>query len=326
MISRRAFISSVAGGLLTAPLTVEAQQTRVYRVGVIVQGGPYLGAVDGLRKALGELGLEEGKQFILHVRDGKGDLKAVEQAARDLEREKVDLIYSVASSVTLTVKRATKTVPIVFYAGTDPVTSGLVESFRKPRGRLTGVYGRLADLTAKRLEILKEMVPSLRRVVTFYNPDNPVAEQGIRATRDAARQLKVEFLERRVASVEELRAALRALRAGEADAYLAGNDAMVISQSALIIDTARAMKLSTMFQEQDSVAKGGLASYGVSYYAMGRLAATFVQRVLLGADPGELPVEQVDKLYFVINLKTAKALGLTIPSSVLLRADEVIHP
>src|SRR6266436_6117269 len=137
-MDRRAFLGAVAGGLLAGPQAVEAQQPRVYRVGVVLQGGPYLAAVDGLRKGLAELGLEEGKQLILHVRDGKGDLKAVEQAAGDLEREKVDLIYSVATSVTLAVKQATKKVPIVFNTGNDPVTFGLVQSFRKPGGRLTG--------------------------------------------------------------------------------------------------------------------------------------------------------------------------------------------
>ena len=326
MNSRRTFIRMLATGIVAAPLAAaEGQPARVYRVGVIVQGGPYLGAVDGLRKGLGELGLEEGKQFILHVREGKGDLKAVEEAAGDLEREKVDLIYSVASSVTLTVKRATKAVPIVFYAGSDPVAAGLVESFRKPGGRLTGIYGRLTDLTAKRLELLKEMVPRLRRVVTFYSLDNPAAQQSVKIARDAARQLKVELVEHRVGSVEELRAGLRALRAGEAGAYFSMPDSMVISQTALVLDTARAKKLPTMFIEQESVAQGGLASYGVSYSAIGRVSARYVQRILLGADLGDLPVEQLDRLYFVINLKTAKALGLTIPPSLLQRADQVIE-
>jgi putative ABC transport system substrate-binding protein len=325
MITRRDFVGTLAGGLLAAPLAAEAQQARVYRVGVILQGGPYLGAVDGLRKGLGELGLEEGKQFILHVREGKGDLKAVEEAAKDLEREKVDLIYSVATSVTLVVKGATKTVPIVFNVGGDPVAFGLVESFRKPGGRLTGTHNLGTELTAKRLELVKEMVRRLRRVVTFYNPDNRVAQRDVKGARDAARQLKVELVEHRVSSVEELRAGLRALRPGEADAYCATADAMVISQTALVIDTARAKKLPTMFTEQESVPQGGLASYGVSYFALGRLAAKYVQRILLGADPGDLPVEQLDRLYFVINLKTAKALGLAIPPSLLQRADEIIQ-
>ncbi len=324
-MDRRAFLGTLAGGLLASPVAAEAQQARVYRVGVVLQGGPYLGAVDGLRKGLAELGLEEGKQFILHVRDGKGDLKAVEQAAGDLEREKVDLIYSLGTRVTLVVKRATKTVPIVFNAGNDPVSTGLVESFRKPGGRLTGTYSRSAELTAKRLELLKEMVPRLRRVVTFYNPANLTTQLGVKIARDAARQLKVELVEHRVGSVEELRAGLRALRAGEADAFCSMPDGMVISQTALIIDTASAKKLPTMFIEQESVAQGGLASYGVSYAAIGRLSARYVQRILSGADPGDLPVEQLDRLYFVINLKTAKVLGLTIPQSLLLRADEVIQ-
>jgi len=169
------------------------------------------------------------------------------------------------------------------------------------------------------------MVPRLRRVVMFYDRNNRVAQRDMKLARDAARQLKVELVEHRVGSVEELRAGLRALRAGETDAFLSGADAMVVGETALVIDTARAKKLPTMFTELDSVVKGGLASYGVSYSTMGGLCARYVQRILLGASPGDLPVEQVDKLYFVVNLKTAKTLGLTIPQSLLQRADEVIQ-
>ncbi len=324
-MDRRAFVGMVAGGLLAAPLIAGAQQARVYRIGVILQGGPYSAAIDGLRDGLREVGLEEGKQFILHVRDTKGDLKLVEAAARSLEDQKVDLIYTLGASVTLAAKRATKSVPIVFYAGTDPVAVGLVESFHKPGGRLTGIHGQFTDLTAKRLELLKEMIPRLRRVVTFYSPDNPAARQSLKLARDAARQLKVELVERPVASVEELRAGLRALRPGEADAFFPVSDAMVVSQEELIIDTARAKRLPMMLSYKDNIAKGALASYGESYYELGRLSAKHVQRVLLGADPGDLPVEQLDRVHFVINLKNAKALGLTIPQSLLLRADQVIE-
>jgi putative ABC transport system substrate-binding protein len=311
--------------LFALPPAVEAQQARVYRVGVVLHGGPYFSSIDGLRDGLRELGFEEGRNFVLHVRDSKGDLKSVETAARSLEGEKVDLIFAMTTSVTLAAKRATKSVPIVFYAGTDPVSVGLVESFRKPGGRLTGIHGHFTRLTAKRLELLKEMVPRLRRVVTFYSPDNPAAQQSVKIARDAARQLKVELVERPVASVEELRAGLRALRPGEADAFLYVSDAMVASQAELIIESARAKRLPTMFQERGSVAAGALAAYGESFYTIGRLSAKHVQRVLLGADPRELPVEQNDRLHFIINLKTAKALGLTIPQSLLTRADEVIE-
>jgi putative ABC transport system substrate-binding protein len=311
--------------VLAATLAIEAQQARVYRVGVVLLGGPYSAAVDGLRDGLRELGLEEGKQFVLHVRDTKGDLKSVEAAARSLEKEKVDLIWAAPTSVTLAAKRATKSVPIVFSSGSDPVSVGLVESFRKPGGRLTGIHGQGVGLTAKRLQLLKEMLPRLRRVVTFYSPDNPAAQQSVKIARDAARQLKLELVERPVVSVEELRAALRALQPGEADAIFYVGDAMVGSQIELLIDKAKTMKLPTMVQERGIVAKGALAAYGESYYKMGRLSAKHVQRVLLGADPGDLPIEQVDTVQFVINLKTAKALGLTIPQSMLGRADEVIE-
>jgi putative ABC transport system substrate-binding protein len=262
--------------LFALPHAVEAQQPRVYRVGVILQGGIYSQAVDGLRDGLKELGLEEGKQFVLDVRDTKSDLKSVEVAARSLEGEKVDLIVAITTSVTLAAKRATKSVPIVFYGGTDPVSVGLVESFRKPGGRLTGIHRQTTLLTAKRLELLKEMIPRLRRVVTFYNPDNPAAQQAVKIARDAARQLKVELVERPVASVEELRAGLRALRPGEADAFFYVSDGMVTSQAELIIDTARAKRLPTMFQDKESVAKGALASYGESFYMIGRLSAKLV--------------------------------------------------
>jgi putative ABC transport system substrate-binding protein len=319
------FTSILILALLALPLEGETQQPRVYRVGVVFQGGPYASGVDGLREGLRESGLEEGKQFVLHVREGKGDLKSAEAAARSLEAEKVDLIVALTTSVTLAVKRATKSVPIVFYAGADPVSTGLVESFRKPGGRLTGIHGQGTDLTAKRLELLKEMIPRLRRVVTFYRPDSPSARQAATIARDVARQLKLELVEHPVASVEELRAGLRALRPGEADAFLYVSDAMVASQMELIIEIGRAKRLPTMVQERGSVAKGALAAYGESYYTIGRLSAKLVYRILLGADPGDLPVEGVDRFHFIINMTTAKALGLTIPQSVLVRADEIIE-
>ena len=200
------------------PLATAAQSPRVYRVGVVHFGGPYGAAVDGLREGLRELGFEEGQHYTLLVRDAKGDVKVAEAAARALERDTVDLIYSVSSTAALAAKRGTTRVPIVFYAGSDPVAIGLAESYRKPGGRLTGVHGQLTDLTAKRLELLKEIVPNLRRVVTFYNPDNPAPVRSMKFTREAAGRLKVELVERPIRSAEELRAGLLALRSREVDA------------------------------------------------------------------------------------------------------------
>src|SRR5262249_48285076 len=227
-MDRRAFVTGL-GAMLAAPRGTEAQQARGCSIGVILQGGPYYAAVDGLRDGLKELGLEERKQFILDVHDAKGDLKAVEPTARSLE-EQVDLIYTVGTSVTSAAMRATKRVPIGFYAGTDPVALGLVKSFREPGGRLTGIHSQSTDVTGKGLDLVKEMIRRLRRVVTCYNPDNPVARRSLTIARDAARQLKVELLERLVASVEELRAGLRALQPREADAFFFESDELVISQ------------------------------------------------------------------------------------------------
>jgi putative tryptophan/tyrosine transport system substrate-binding protein len=227
--------------------------------------------------------------------------------------------------VTLAARRATSRVPIVFYAGTDPVAAGLVESFRRPGGRLTGIHRQSTDLTAKRLELLKEVMPGARRIVTFYQPDNAAAQRSLKIARDAARRLKLELIERPVGSIEELSAGLRALQPGEVDAFFAVSDAMITSQTRLVIETIKTKNLPAMLQETGSVGQGALAAYGESYYELGRLSAKPVHRVLLGGNPGELPVEQVAKLHFVINLKTAKAMGLTIPPQVLARADEVIQ-
>ncbi|HEV8342381.1 MAG TPA: ABC transporter substrate-binding protein [Candidatus Binatia bacterium] len=324
-MKKRILLVAFATLVLASVHLAEAQQPKVYRVGVLLPSALGSEVVDGLRAGLKELGLEEGKQFVLEIRDTKGDLKAAEEAARNLEQEKVNLIFTTRTSVTIAAKRATADIPIVFSAGTDPVVLGLVESFAKPGGRLTGVYEPGTDLTAKRLEILKEIVPKLRRVLAFYDPRNPVASESARLAREEIARLRgVEFVERHFASVEELEAAIRAVRAGEVDAFFQLSDSMVNNQAQLIIETARVKKLPTMFLDQTSVIKGGLASYAVSFHELGRLSAKYVQRILAGVKPKDLPVEGVRKIDLVINLKTAQQIGLTIPPNVLARADKVI--
>jgi len=300
---------------------VQAQQPKVYRVGVITVGGPYYEVIDGLRAGLKQLGLEEGKQFILEIRDTKGDAKAAEEAAKDLEKEKVNLIYTTSTSVTLAARRATAEIPIVFCAGTDPVVVGLVDSFAKPGERLTGVYNRATDLTGKRLELFKEIVPQLRRVVTFYDPRNPVASESSKLARETARQMGIQLVERHIASAEELQAGVRALK----DAYFEVSDALVHIHAQLIIDTARGKRLPTMLIMQRSVVKGGLASFAVSFHEWGYLSAKYVQRILTGVKPKDLPVEGLDKIELVINQKTAKQIGVTIPPDLLTRATKIIR-
>ena len=261
----------------------------------------------------------------LLVRDTKGDLKAAEAAAKDLERDGVDVIVAIPTSVALATKRATVAVPIVFAAGSDPVAFGLVDSIARPGGRLTGVHFITADLTAKRLEILKELVPTLRRVVSFYNPGNPVAMSAMGLARDAARQLGVDLVERQVTSPQDIQQRLRDLSAADADAFFFVGDPTVLSQIASVLERITALRMPSVVIQPDLVREGALAGYGVSYRDVGRMAAPYVARVLAGAQRRDLPVEDVSRVLLTINLKTAAALGLTIPPSLIARADEVIE-
>jgi putative ABC transport system substrate-binding protein len=323
-VKRKFLIWLLATVFLTTASLSQAQQQKVHRIGVIMPGGPIAATIDGLRQGLADLSLQEGKQYALTIKDTQGDAKAAEEAARNFEREKVNLIYALTSTVIETAKGATTNVPIVFCIGSDPVTAKLVDSFAQPGGRLTGVHYLVRDLTAKRLEILKEILPKLSRVVTFYDPGRPVPTEGAKLGRQEAQRLGLKFIERHVTSVDELRKALQALKPGEADAFFFTADATVISQAQLIIDTANAKKIPTMFHEQTLVAKGALASYGQNYYQIGWISAKHVQQVLNGNHPRDLKIETVDNVELAINLKTAKQLGLTIPAQVLARASKVI--
>jgi len=258
------------------------------------------------------------------MRDWTGDAKAAEETARAFEREKVDLVYTTSTNSTIAAKRSTTSLPIVFCAGTDPVVVGLVNSFANPGGRRTGVYNPVTDLTAKRLEILKEIVPTLRRVITFYDPGRATAIESSKLGREAARRMGVRFIERHITSPEELQNNVRGLKDGEVDAYLAVSDPIASNQSQVIVEAAMTKRLPTMFDFLLHVTKGGLSSYTVSLHEVGRLSAKYVQRVLAGTKPSELPVQGVDKIELVLNLKTARQIGLTIPPNVLARADRVI--
>jgi putative ABC transport system substrate-binding protein len=295
------------------------------RVGVVLEGGPYYAGVDGLREGLKAAGLEEGQRLALIVRDTEGDLSAVEAAARALEHDDgVDLIVAFAASVTLAVRRSTANVPIVFITGSDPVALGLVETIARPGGRLTGVHNINTDLMPKRFELLRELMPSLRRTVTFYDPSNRSATSSLASAQDAARHLGIDLIQQPVKSPEEIRKRLDALRAGDADAYVFISDAMVLSQASLILERANALRMATMAWV-DLVRRGALVGYGFNYRDLGRRAAGYVSRILAGAHPSDLPVEAISVPELVINLKTAKALGIEVPPSLLARADEVIE-
>lgn len=307
-----------------SPQPAIAQAAKPYRVGILHPGGSQYETIDGLRQGLKELGLSEGKQVHLDIRDVKGDASATDMEAAALEKENVSLIYALTTPVITKAKGATGKVPIVFCIGSDPVTGKLVDSFARPGGRLTGVHYLVRDLTGKRLEILKEILPKISRVLTFYDPTNRVAAEGATLARDEAKRLGIKLIERHVRSIEELKTEVQKLKTGDADAFLFTPDPMVGSQSQLIIDVAQARKLPTMFQEQSLVAKGALAAYGQNYREIGWVSAKYVQQVLNGANPKDMKIETVDSVELALNLQTAKQLGVTIPPQILARAKKVI--
>jgi len=324
-VSVRQLLAAFTAALLLPLHAAHAQGGNVRKVGVILQGGSWYQVVEGLREGLKGLGFEEGRQFVLDIRDMHGELKAVEQEARSLEQQQVALIYTLSTSVSVAAKRGTEKTPIVFVAGTNPVVVDLVETIRRPGGRLTGVQFRATDLTGKRLEILLEIAPKVHRIIAFYDPQNPSARESAHEAREAAQRLGLELVERHVGSVSQLEKAVEAFKSDEADAVIAISDAMVDSHIQSVIDMANVRKLPTMLYDPGAVAKGGLATYSADYKEVGRLTAKYVQRILGGANPGDFAVEGADKLSLVINLKTAKQPGLTIPESVLTRADRIIE-
>jgi putative tryptophan/tyrosine transport system substrate-binding protein len=326
MVVRIRLLFAASAIAILIPLHVaNTQGASVSKVGVILQGGSWYDVLEGLREGLRTLGFVEGKQFTLDIHDMHGDLKAVEEKARNLEQQQVALIYTLSTSVSIAAKKGTQKTPIVFVAGTNPVAVDLVQSISRPDGRLTGVQFRATDLTGKRLQILREIVPKLHRVVAFYDPQNPSALESAREAREAAQNLGLEIVERHVASVSELQKALNAFKDSEADAVIAISDAMVDSHIQYVIDMANAKKLPTMLYDPGAVGKGGLATYSADYHEVGRLTAKYVYRILEGANPGEFAVEGADKLSLVVNLKTAKQIGIAIPEAVLARADRVIE-
>jgi putative ABC transport system substrate-binding protein len=323
---RRDFIAIFAAVTIGGrPGAALAKPNGLKRVGVVYQGGPYEPSIEGLREGLKSAGLEEGPDLALLLRNVGGDVAAAEAAARALERdEKVNVIVAMTTTVARAAKRATAEVPIVFAAGTDPVAAELVDSIAKPGGRLTGFYFLTVDLTAKRLEMLREIVPKLRRIVTFYDPRNLSAVTSLAAARDAAGKLDIEVVAQQVTSPEEIRDRLRTLASDHADAYFFISDAMVTSHAALIVEGAHALRLPTMMQF-GSVRNGALAGYGPDFREYGRRPARYVARILAGSSPRDLPVEAINRPALAINLKTARAIGLDIPPLLLARADEVIE-
>jgi putative ABC transport system substrate-binding protein len=303
--------------------TADGQGARPVRIGALTESWGPTTLLVGLRDGLQELGYREDQDFSIGVRFTQGNPGELPAAARDLVRLGVDLIVAADTSNAIkAAQTATDRIPIVFVGGSDPVESGVVKSFAHPGGNVTGVADIDVELVPKRMELFREIVPGLRRVLFAYDAANPLAAALMRAHRDAARRLGLVLVERPVRTQEEAQAAFVGSQRSEADGILSPRVHSLNIPGFVLEIGAKATP--TMFHSSFYVERGGLASYGADRHEMGRQAARLVAKILKGAKPADLPVEQANTFELVVNLKTARALGLTVPESVLLRAGRVI--
>jgi putative ABC transport system substrate-binding protein len=322
---------------LFAPLAAEAQQAgKVYRIGFLSPSSPSdpesLASPFGerglaaFRQGLRDLGYVEGQNIAIEYRWAEGRFERLPDLAAELVRLKVDVIVSVVTQATLAAKNATGTIPIVLVAAGDPLGSGLVANLARPGGNVTGPSSMYGDLAGKQLELLKETVPKVSRVAVLWNPANAIWQaQMLRQTEIAARALglQVQLLEAR--GPDELEGAFAAITRERASALLVQVDVIFALHARRIADLAAKRRVPAMYGSREHVEAGGLMSYAPNIPDLFRRAATYVDKILKGAKPADLPVEQPTKFELVINLKTAKALSLTIPQSLLQRADEIIQ-
>ena len=312
------------------PLAARTQQpAKIPRIGYVsgtgsaTDQGPY---VEVFRQGLRDLGQIEGRNFSIEYRGAEGKLDRVPSIIDEFVQLKVDVIVAPIAAAIRAAKQATKTIPIVIVTGLDPVANGIVDSLARPGANITGVATHTQDLNAKRLELLKEIVPRLSRVAVLWTPSDPVAAINFKEYEVAASALKIQLqsLEVRLEN-PDLDEAFQATGNARTDALITITSATLFPQRKRIADLAVKNRLPTMFPGSAWVESEGLMSYSTNDLAAFRLAATYVDKILKGAKPADLPVEQLAKFEFAINLKTAKAIGVSIPQSLLLRADKVIQ-
>jgi len=326
MTTRRAFLGTLAGGLLAAPLAARAQQKAMPVIGVLnlTSPGPSAPFMAAFLQGLSEAGYVEGKNVAIEYRWAQGHYDRLPALAADLVGRKVDLIMAPTPPAALAAKSATSTIPIVFRGGSDPVGEGLVASLARPGGNLTGV-SIADDVTAKRLELLSELVPRARVIALLVNPNSAVAERVIREVQEAARTKGLQLHVLKASSESEIDTAFASLVRLHADALVVGANPFLTSRREQIVALASRRAVPSSYAWREFATSGGLISYGPSLISAFRLVGHYVGKVLKGAKPADLPVQQPTTFELVINLKTAKALGLTVPRSMLVRADEVIE-
>ena len=319
-------ISILAFGLLAASLPAEAQQAgKVYRIGYLapVSASPFSPRTKAFREGLRELGYVEGQNIVIEYRAAEGKRNRFPELAAELVRLNLDVIFAYSTYAVRALKNATTTVPLVTVSG-DPVQAGFVASLVRPGGNITGLANLTPELAGKRLELLKEVVPQISRVAVLWNPDNPIAGLRMRETEVAAKSLDIKLQPVAVRKPNDFERAFSAMKKGNAGALFPLRDVIVQRQLKQIVELAAGNRLPGMYDHRRFVEVGGLMSYGTQIDDLDRRAATYVVKILKGANPADLPIEQPTKFELFVNLKTAKQLGLTIPPEVLFRADKVI--
>jgi putative ABC transport system substrate-binding protein len=328
-LKRRRFVAMIAGGLLAAPLTAQAQrQGKVWRIGLLDYGASNSSSDarwKALRERLRELGYVEGQNVVFEPRWGNEQADRLPGLAAELVKLKVDVVVTATGEAALAAKKATSSIPIVTATCPDPVRLGLVASVARPGGNVTGVTSLSSDLGGKRLQLLKQLVPRASRVAILRDPDNRASELNTRGAESVAKSLGVVIQSVDVRGEKDLDAAFATMKRARADGVLLAVNTPFLAHRRRIAELAISNRLPMMTLSREYADAGGLVSYGTDYPGQFRRAAVYVDKILKGANPGDLPIEQPTDFELVINLKTAKAIGLTIPQSVLGRADEVIQ-
>ena len=324
MYSRFLLIALTA---LFAALPAQAQQPKkVPRIGILAGGSPSPTSqlYEAFRQGLRDLGYVEGQTILLEFRYGEAKAERLPDLAAELVRLKVDVIVTSSTPTIHAVGQATRTIPIVMAFSGDPVGTGLVASLAKPGGNITGLSDVGPEISGKQLELLKEAFPRISRVAFFLNPSNQGNRRRLKATQVTAGELKVQIQALEVRSANDFEKAFSAISKGEAQALMTVRDPAIYTNQSRILEFAAENRLPTMHMDRTPVEAGGLMSYGPNVPDLFRRAAGYVDKILKGAKPADLPVERPTKFEFVINLKTATQIGLTIPPDVLARADKVI--
>jgi putative ABC transport system substrate-binding protein len=305
-------------------LCISAQaQSSIARVGILFMGGRDQPHLEAFKKGLNELGYTDGKNILLEYRYAEGKYDRLPELAMELVREKVDVIVTTSSESARAARKATRTIPIVMTSG-SPVEQGLAESFAKPGGNVTGLSVLVSELSSKRVELLKEGFPKITRVATLWSPRSTEAVAGLKETEEAAQVLAVPLHLVKVEARADIEKAFAALPKANVNALLVVLSPQTTQYSKTIVDLALKQRLPGMYPTRQFAEEGGLMAYGPLIGDLYRRAATYVEKILKGGKPADLPVEQPTKFELVINLKTAKQIGLTIPPNVLARADRVI--